>query len=180
MDWFGEVMGMTAVSYQEHKAKAPKSVNCMVVTCSDSRTKETDKTGQLVIDLLKKNSHQVLAYHVVKDEAKEIQKVIESAAKDRRFQVVILNGGTGLTKRDTTVEVLEKLLEKKLDGFGELFRALGFEQIGSPAMLSRATAGVYQGKAIFSLPGAEDAARLAMERLILPELGHIIFLIGQA
>jgi molybdenum cofactor biosynthesis protein B len=172
-------MGMNEVAYQEHKAKAPKSVNCMVVTCSDTRTKETDKTGQLVIDLLKKNSHKVLAYHVVKDEAKDIQKVIESAAKDRRFQAVILNGGTGLTRRDTTVEVLEKLLEKRLDGFGELFRALGYQEIGSPAMLSRATAGVYQGKAIFSLPGSEEAARLAMERLILPELGHIIFLVGQ-
>src|SRR3990172_3573752 len=108
---------MIARVYEEHKAKAPKSVNCMVVTCSDSRTKETDKTGKLVIELLKKNSHEVLAYHVVKDESKEIQKVIESAAKDRRFQAVILNGGTGLARRDTTVEVLEKLLEKKLDGF---------------------------------------------------------------
>jgi len=171
---------MIARVYEEHKAKAPKSVNCMVVTCSDSRTKETDKTGQLIIELLKKNSHEVLAYHVVKDESKEIQKVIESAAKDRRFQAVILNGGTGLTRRDTTVEVLERLLEKKLDGFGEFFRALGFQEIGSPAMLSRATAGVYQGKAIFSIPGSEDAAKLAMERLILPELGHIIYLIGQA
>jgi molybdopterin adenylyltransferase len=168
------------MTYQEHKAKAPKSVNCMVITCSDSRAKDTDKTGQLVVDLLKKNSHQVLAYHVVKDEPGEIQKLITSAAKDRRFQAVILNGGTGLTQRDTTVEVLEKLVEKKLDGFGEIFRVLGYQQIGSPAMLSRATAGVYQGKAIFAIPGSEEAARLAMERLILPELGHIIYLIGPA
>ncbi len=150
----------------------------MVVTCSDTRTKETDKTGQLIIELLKKHSHQVLAYHVVKDEAKEIQKVITSAAKDRRFQAVILNGGTGLTRRDTTVEVLESLVEKRLDGFGELFRVLGFQQIGSPAMLSRATAGVYQGKVVFALPGSEEAARLGMEKLILPELGHILFLVG--
>lgn len=168
------------MTYQEHKARAPKSVNCMVVSCSDSRTKETDKTGQLIIELLKKNSHQVLAYHVLKDEPKEIQKVIVSAAKDRRFQAVILNGGTGLTPRDTTVEVLERLMEKRLDGFGELFRVLGFQEIGSPAMLSRATAGVYRGKVLFSLPGSEDAARLAMERLILPELGHILYLIAQA
>lgn len=167
------------MAYQEHRAKAPKSINCMVVTCSDSRTKETDKTGQLIIELLKKNSHQVLAYHVVKDESKEIQKVIISAAKDRRFQAVILNGGTGLTRRDTTVEVLENLVQKKLDGFGELFRVLGFQQIGSPAMLSRATAGVYQGKVVFALPGSEEAARLGMERLILPELGHILYLIGR-
>ena len=168
------------MEYEDHRAKAPKSVNCMVITCSDSRSKETDRTGQRVIELLKGQSHQVLAYHVIRDEAAELKKVVESAARDRRFHVIIVNGGTGISERDKTIEVLESLLEKKLSGFGELFRFLSFQEIGPSAMLTRATAGVYRGKIIFALPGSEGAAKLAMEKLILPELGHLVLLSGQA
>jgi len=149
-------------------------VPCVVVTCSDTRTTSTDGSGQLMIRLLKENGHEVAGYHVVKDEPQEIRSIVEDAAKDDRVRVIVINGGTGITRRDSTFEAIEGMLEKRLTGFGELFRSLTYQEIGSAAMMSRATAGVYRGRIIFSTPGSEHAVRLAMEKLILPELGHVV------
>lgn len=158
----------------KHKAFAPTRVGCMVITCSDTRTSDTDTSGQLIRRLLERAGHQVVAYHLAKDEAAEINQLIRSASDIEAVQAVIINGGTGISKRDSTFEAVDSLLEKRLDGFGELFRYLTFKDIGSPAIMTRATAGLYRGKIIFSTPGSEGAVRLAMKKLILPELGHII------
>jgi molybdenum cofactor biosynthesis protein B len=123
--------------------------------------------------------HRLTGSTVVPDDPAAITAAIERAAADPATQAIILTGGTGLSRRDSTFEAIDRLLEKRLDGFGELFRWLSFQEIGPPAMLSRATAGLYQGKVLFSLPGSEGAVRLAMERLILPELGHVVWLAGR-
>jgi molybdopterin adenylyltransferase len=165
---------MTTPSHKEHKHHAPKSVGCMVVTCSDTRTPETDTSGQLIQKLLKEQGHTVAAYHVVKDEPAQItQRIAEGTANDA-VQAIIINGGTGISRRDSTFEAVDALLEKRLDGFGEVFRYLTYQEIGSPAIMSRATAGIIKGRVLFSTPGSENAVRLAMEKLILPELGHLV------
>ena len=160
------------MGHQEHKAKAPLSVGCMVITISDTRTPATDESGRLIQKRLQEHGHPIAAYHLVKNEPVLIKDLIQKAPAG--VQAIILTGGTGLSKRDSTYETLLGLFEKKLDGFGELFRALSYDEIGAPAMLSRAAAGIYQGKVIFSLPGSEPAVRLALDKLILPELGHIL------
>ena len=161
------------MGHQDHKAAAPPKVSCIVLTVSDTRTPDTDASGQLIQRLLREHQHKVVAYKLVKDEPSQIREAIQDIPAGG--QVVILNGGTGLSKRDSTYEAVTGMLEKQIEGFGELFRALSYQEIGSAAMLSRATAGVYQGKVIFSLPGSEAAVYLAMEKLILPELGHLVY-----
>ena len=150
----------------------------MVITCSDSRSRQEDQTGKLIIHLLEKAGHAILAYRLVADEAPQIRSAIEEAVQLEGLQAVLINGGTGISPRDRTIEVLESLLEKHMEGFGELFRALSYEEIGPSAMLSRAHAGVYKGRVFFALPGSEAAVQLALQRLILPELGHIAYLLG--
>lgn len=163
------------MSVEEHKSKAPTSIGCMVITVSDTRTAETDKSGQLMMQYLQEAGHQTVLYRIVKDERTPIAEAIHEGALSEQVEVILLNGGTGIAARDVTYEVVSELLEKELPGFGELFRYLSFaEEIGSAAMLSRATAGTYRGKAVFSLPGSSGAVRLAMTRLILPELGHVV------
>lgn len=163
------------MGHKEHKAQSPSIVSCAVVTVSDTRTPETDTSGALIRKLLADQGHRVAASHLVKDEPAGLRKLLEAVAQNPDVQAVILNGGTGISKRDTTYEALLEMLDKRLDGFGELFRALSYDEIGSAAMLSRAVAGTYKGKVIFSLPGSQAAVRLAMEKLILPELGHLIY-----
>lgn len=158
----------------EHKEQAPLHVACLILTCSDTRTPETDRSGQLIRQLLQERGHKIIGLHIVKDEPKDIQQQLRHAIQDPTVQAIIINGGTGLSKRDSTFEAIEGMLEKHVDGFGEIFRHLSYLEIGSPAMLSRATAGLIQGKIVFSTPGSQNAVRLAMEKLILPELGHII------
>lgn len=158
--------------HEEHKEHAPKSVKVGVVTSSDSRSADTDGSGKLIQDLLLKSGHSVLFYAVVKDEAKEIGDAVEQASWT--CDVVIVNGGTGLSRRDVTILTLAPQFERVLPGFGELFRTLSYQEIGSAAMLSGAIAGVYHGRLVFCLPGSPEACRLAMEKLILPELGHIV------
>ncbi|MBF2067789.1 MAG: MogA/MoaB family molybdenum cofactor biosynthesis protein [Calothrix sp. C42_A2020_038] len=150
------------------------TVNCAVITLSDTRVVETDKSGQLIHELLGKAHHVVKAYVIIKDEPDLIQKELENLKERTDVDAVILNGGTGIAPRDTTYDAIEKLLEKTLPGFGEIFRFLSYEEIGSRAIASRATAGTYQGKLIFSLPGSSGAVRLAMEKLIIPELVHLV------
>lgn len=158
----------------EHKARAPKSVGCLVLTISDSKTPETDTSGQLIRELLAKAGHEVLRGTIVKDEPAQVRAVIDEACQDARVRALILTGGTGMSSRDTTFETVEGLLDKRLTGFGELFRMLSYEEIGAAAMLSRAQAGIRHGRFIFSLPGSPNACRLALEKLIIPELGHLV------
>lgn len=161
-------------SHKEHEEHAPRRVSCLVITCSDTRTVDTDTSGQLIRRLLSEHGHQVVGYHLIKDEPEEIRRLIEAAAADDAVQAIIINGGTGLSRRDSTFEAIDGMLEKRLDGFGELFRYLSYKEIGSSSMMSRATAGLVRGRIVFSTPGSESAVRLAMEQLILPELGHIV------
>lgn len=158
----------------EHKHDAPKSIGCMVITCSDTRTPETDGSGQLIQRLLKDNGHTIAAYHLVKDDPAQIKERIAEGTAHDAVQAIIINGGTGISRRDSTFEAVDALLEKRLDGFGEVFRYLTYQDIGSPAIMSRATAGIIKGRVLFSTPGSENAVRLAMEKLILPELGHLV------
>jgi molybdenum cofactor biosynthesis protein B len=146
----------------------------MVITCSDTRTPDTDTSGQLIQRLLKEQGHTVAAYHLVKDEPAKIKAKIKAAVNNKKIQAIIINGGTGISRRDSTFEAVDAMLEKRLDGFGEVFRYLTYQEIGSPAIMSRATAGIIKGRALFSTPGSENAVRLAMEKLILPELGHLV------
>ena len=146
----------------------------MVITCSDTRTPETDTSGQLIRKLLEGKGHTIAAYHVVKDEPAQIQLWIARGTVNESVQAIIINGGTGISRRDSTFEAVDAMLEKRLAGFGEIFRLLTYQEIGSPAIISRATAGVINGRVLFSTPGSENAVRLAMEKLILPELGHLV------
>lgn len=146
----------------------------MVITCSDTRIPETDTSGQLIQKLLKAQGHTVAVYHLVKDEPAQIKDRIREGLANEAVQAIIINGGTGISKRDATFEAVDAMLEKRLVGFGELFRYLTYQEIGSPAIMSRATAGIIKGRILFSTPGSENAVRLAMEKLILPELGHLV------
>jgi molybdopterin adenylyltransferase len=146
----------------------------MVITCSDTRTPHTDSSGQLIQRLLKEQGHTITAYHLVKDEPSEIKAQITQGTANAQVQAIIINGGTGISRRDSTFEAVDAMLEKRLDGFGEVFRYLTYQEIGSPAIMSRATAGIIKGRVLFSTPGSENAVRLAMEKLILPELGHLV------
>ncbi len=146
----------------------------MVITCSDTRTPETDTSGRLIQQLLKGKGHSIAAYHLVKDEPAQIKGRIAEGLANEAVQAIIINGGTGISRRDSTFEAVDAMLEKRLEGFGEVFRYLTYQDIGSPAIMSRATAGIIKGRVLFSTPGSENAVRLAMEKLILPELGHLV------
>jgi molybdopterin adenylyltransferase len=162
------------VSVLDHKAKAPVSIGCYVLTVSDTRTEATDSSGRAIRELLEAAGHVVTGSVIVRDEPRDVAAVVRRRLAEENTRIVIATGGTGITSRDGTFEAVEGIIEKRLDGFGELFRMLSFEAIGSAAMLSRATAGTIGRKAIFVLPGSEHAVRLAMTRLILPELGHTV------
>jgi molybdenum cofactor biosynthesis protein B len=158
----------------EHKSHAPRAVGCFVLTISDSKTAETDTSGALIRELLAGAGHPVVDHAIVKDEPAQVAAVIRDGCANPDVQVFILTGGTGITARDATFEAVEALLDKRLPGFGELFRMLSYQEIGGAAMLSRAQAGVVHGRIVFSLPGSPNACRLALEKLILPELGHLV------
>jgi molybdenum cofactor biosynthesis protein B len=159
---------------QPHANLREIPITCAVVTVSDTRSPETDKSGQLIQQLLLGANHLVGAYVIVKDEPTQIQGQIELLGKISTLDSVIFNGGTGIAPRDTTYDAIENLLEKTLPGFGEVFRFLSYQEIGSRAIASRAVAGIYQNKLIFSLPGSTHAVQLAMSQLILPELPHLV------
>lgn len=163
------------MSVQEHKQKAPSVVHCKVVTISDTRDKDTDKSGKLMIQYLQKNGHKVVDYIIVPDEKEAIHDAVITGCKDHSIEVVLLNGGTGIAKRDITIETLQPLLDKEIVGFGEIFRMLSYqEDIGSAAIMSRALAGVIEDTAVISTPGSSGAVKLAMEKLVLPEIAHIV------
>lgn len=157
-----------------HRANAPASVRCFVLTISDTRTEETDTGGRAIADLLTEAGHTITGRRIVKDEASEVAALVKLQAASDRVDVVITTGGTGITRRDSTFEAIDGILEKRLPGFGELFRMLSFQEIGAAAMLSRACAGTCRGKIVVALPGSENAVRLALTRLLIPELGHLV------
>lgn len=163
------------MSYTEHKHHAAKQVNCMVITISDTRTVETDASGQLMVALLERNGHRVLRKTIVPDEPDAIETQLREGIASDDIQAILCNGGTGISVRDRSYEAIEHMLDKRLDGFGELFRMLSYQEIGSAAMMSRAVAGIAENTIIFSTPGSKNAVRLAMEQLILPELGHLVW-----
>ncbi len=162
------------MSVAEHKEKGKKSAGCFVLTVSDTRDESTDQSGQLIKSLLAEHGHRLAGYRIVKDEPVEIDALLREALTRRDIDAVIVNGGTGISPRDGTYEVVNRLLEKRLDGFGEIFRFLSYQDIGSAAIMSRAVAGSAKGKMLISLPGSKGAVELAIRRLVLPELGHMV------
>lgn len=158
----------------EHRNKAGKGpVTLAIVTVSDTRTPETDTNKHYLEMTLSELGHSVAAYRLIQDEPDQVGFVIDELAALPGVQIILFNGGTGIAPRDTTYDVISRRLEKTLPGFGELFRMLSWSEVGAAAMLSRATAGVYRGVLVVSMPGSPNAVRLAMERLILPEINHL-------
>ena len=157
-----------------HRADAPTSVAVCVLTVSDSRSLESDASGKLIQEKLESQGHKVIEREIVNDEPEAIRREVLRAVARPDVDVVVVTGGTGVSSRDSTPETVEPLLERVLSGYGELFRMLSFEEIGAAAMLSRALAGTARGTAVFVTPGSSGAVRLAMDRLILPELAHLV------
>ena len=163
------------MAYDEHVREAQTvAARCAVITLSDTRTAETDKSGRRIRQLLEEGHHCVARYRIIRDEPGELHALLTEVLAEPGLDAVLTNGGTGISRRDTTIEVVETHIEQSLPGFGELFRMLSFQEIGSGAMLSRAVAGVARGKLLFAMPGSTAAVELAMTRLILPELRHLL------
>jgi molybdenum cofactor biosynthesis protein B len=169
----GRAPAATEGGLHEHRRAAPEQVPTVVVTVSDTRTLETDTGGALVAELLQGAGHPVLERRIVRDEPAAIVAALEAALARADVRAVIFTGGTGVAPRDLTPDAVEPRLERVVPGFGELFRMLSFQEIGSAALLSRALAGLVAGRVVFVLPGSRGAVRLALERLVLPELGHL-------
>jgi molybdenum cofactor biosynthesis protein B len=159
---------------EEHRQQSPDSARVAVLTMSDTRDRDEDRSGQLIREMLGWRGFDVAGYEIVPDEPNRIQEQLAAWADDPEVDAIITNGGTGISSRDSTYEVVAAMLDKRLDGFGELFRMLSWQEIGAAAMLSRAVAGSIGSTALFCLPGSSNAVRLAMEKLIGPELGHVI------
>ncbi len=160
------------MSHLEHKKEALKNLRCGVITISDTRTEQDDESGHIIMKLLEGGGHKIESYSIVKDDAGQITKAVEDAFG--KADAVICNGGTGISPRDITIETLRPMMGRTVEGFGEIFRSLSFEDIGSSAMLSRAVAGVVGRNLLFCLPGSPKAVRLAVEKLVLPEVGHML------
>jgi molybdenum cofactor biosynthesis protein B len=169
------------MSTAEHKelAKAQGAVAVAIVTVSDTRTAETDVNGKYLREQIEAGGNRVADYRIIRDEPLDVAATLDELAAGEA-RLLIWNGGTGISPRDTTYDVLSRKLEKTLPGFGELFRMFSYEQVGAAAMLSRATAGVYRGKVVFSTPGSPNAVRLAWEKLIQPELAHLAWEVGRS
>ena len=165
---------------EDHREKAGKGpVTLAIVTVSDTRTPETDQNRYYIEGRMSELGHQVAAYRLIKDEPDQVGAVIEELAALPEVQLILFNGGTGISPRDTTYDVVSRYLEKTMPGFGELFRLLSFQEVGVAAMFSRATAGVYHGKLIFSMPGSPNAVQVAVEKLIIPEINHLAWEIAR-
>lgn len=162
------------MGYHDHKHTAPKKVNCAVVIISGSRTEQNDESGKLIMQTLKEGGHQVTSYDILRNDADAIRRKLDELLDDDSLQVIITSGGTGASRMDLTIETISPVLDKKLDGFGELFRFLTYQEIGTGSILSRAMAGVVRGKVIICLPGSTAAVKLAVEQIILPEIGHLV------
>jgi molybdenum cofactor biosynthesis protein B len=166
--------GFITMSYHEHKRLENKAVGCAVLVTSDSRTEETDESGKLIKQRLQDKGHKVVYYTILKNDAAILKNKIVELIQQEEVQVIITSGGTGLSHKDVTVDTVQAILEKSLDGFGELFRQLTYQELGTASIMSRATAGVIRGKIIICFPGSLGAATLAMDKIILPEIGHLV------
>ena len=165
----------------EHKAEALRQLSFAVIICSTSRYEEASKTGgtddasgDLIVKILRENGHRVTMRRIIPDDKEQIQRVLMRALKSRKVDAIIFSGGTGVSPNDVTIEAVKPMLDKEIPGFGEIFRFLSYKKIGSAAILTRALAGTCRGKAIFCLPGSPNSVSLALEKLIIPEVGHII------
>jgi molybdenum cofactor biosynthesis protein B len=159
---------------ERHRSEAPGSVRLCILTVSDSRTIESDGSGRLIRELCEKAGHSIAEHRVVPDDPDRLRSELAALLGREDTQAVLVNGGTGISGRDRTYEAVSAMLERRIDGFGELFRSLSFAEIGPAAMLSRAVAGTVSGRPVFCMPGSPAAVRLALERLILPEIGHVV------
>jgi len=165
----------------EHKARAPTKLNFALIMCSTSRFEDhkagrtiKDPSSDLIVETLRKSDKKLVSRVLVADDKEAIREAIKGALKNKDVDAVLIVGGTGIAPKDVTIETVSPLLEKTLPGFGELFRSLSYDKIGSPAIMSRAVAGVNEGKAIFCIPGSPNAVKLCLDKLILPETGHIV------
>jgi molybdenum cofactor biosynthesis protein B len=163
------------MGHEDHHAHSLTSVRCAVLTVSDTRSLEEDTSGKAIIEILSEGGHAPVHVGIVRDDLHTIRSKVWDLLQDDAYQAIIVDGGTGVSDRDVTIEAVEPLIEKSLTGFGELFRNLSYEEIGSGAFMSRALAGIVNGKAVFCIPGSEKACRLAVSKLIAPELGHVIW-----
>jgi len=164
-----------SASVEEHRSQAPEHVRCAVITVSDTRTEATDRSGHLIRQRLSESGHEIVHYQIVKDEPDQIDAILAELVDRADCDAAIFNGGTGIARRDTTFDTVSRRLDKQLHGFGEIFRMLSFDEIGAAAMLSRATAGVIGDTVVFLTPGSSNAVSLALEKLILPEIAHVVF-----
>ncbi|HEX4794654.1 MAG TPA: MogA/MoaB family molybdenum cofactor biosynthesis protein [Humisphaera sp.] len=163
------------MSYQEHKQAADQiSARCAVITLSDTRTEADDRSGRQIRELLTEAGQVVVAYRIIPDDPQQLASLCDQFLHDDGIDTILTNGGTGISRRDRTIEAIEKLIDQPLPGFGELFRMLSWQEIGSGAMLSRAVGGIAAGKLIFAMPGSTAAVELAMSKLIVPELRHLL------
>jgi molybdenum cofactor biosynthesis protein B len=176
---FGFGFGFPAEGADAHRAAGPESVHCAVLTVSDTRTRDTDTSGGLIREALGLAGHKVADYQIVPDEPERIRAVMEEWIRRDDIAAILSNGGTGIAARDTTYDAIAGMLDKQIDGFGELFRMLSWQEVGAAAMLSRAVAGVAGGTLIVAMPGSTNAVRLALTKLIIPELGHLVYEIGK-
>ncbi len=162
-------------SVQRHREASPEKIQVTVLTISDTRTPETDTGGNAIVEALGEAGHEVARREIVRDDAPKIEETLKELLASESVDAIITTGGTGISARDTTYEVVSRLIDKKLDGFGELFRVLSYEEIGAAAMLSRAIAGAAGTKFVACLPGSRNAVRLAMTKLLVPEMPHVVF-----
>lgn len=162
-------------SVEKHREASPERVRVAVLTISDTRTPETDTGGNAIVELMREAGHEISRREIVKDDAPRIEVILQGLLADADVDAVITTGGTGISARDTTYEVVSRVIDKRLDGFGEVFRMLSYEEIGAAAILSRAVAGAAGSKLVACLPGSTNAVRLAMEKLLVPEIPHVVF-----
>ena len=162
-------------SVEKHREASPEQVRVAVLTISDTRTPETDTGGNVIVDLMKEAGHEIPRREIVKDDAPLIEVFLQELLSDANVDAIITTGGTGISARDTTYDVVSRVIDKKLDGFGEVFRMLSYQEIGAAAILSRAIAGAAGSKFVACLPGSTNAVRLAMEKLLVPEISHVVF-----
>jgi molybdenum cofactor biosynthesis protein B len=159
----------------EHDLHQKVKANFAIIIVSDTRDEKTDESGKIAKKLILSEGHQVLAYKIITNNEALIQTTMKEMFQNPKINVIMTSGGTGISKRDITVDAVSELLDKRIEGFGELFRKLSYEEIGEAAMISRAVAGVVNGKLVFSLPGSKNAVKLALDKLILPGIGHILW-----
>jgi molybdopterin adenylyltransferase len=162
-------------STKQHRCESPKKIRSAVITISDSRTLETDRGGQLIVELMAAVGHEITSRHIVRDDPTEIEPLLQRLADPAATDAILMTGGTGIAARDRTFETVSNLLTKSMPGYGELFRMLSYEDIGPAAMLSRAVGGVLNNVVVLTMPGSVAAVKLAMEKLIVPEIGHLVY-----